>query len=109
MHRLALQLGRTVSEIEQTLTVAELQDWIEFAKVEPFGEVRADAQMAMLIAMYANANRDTKQHKEPYDVEDFRLVRPSEERRELAEGEVLVTHRMMGFLEAIRNGAKSHR
>ncbi|WP_231359852.1 DUF4035 domain-containing protein [Escherichia coli] len=43
---LALRLGRTLHELRQTLTASELKMWIEFDRISPIGDWRADAQAA---------------------------------------------------------------
>jgi hypothetical protein len=44
-----------------------------YARLEPFGEERADLRMAVLAALIANANRDPAKKREPFTPEDFRL------------------------------------
>lgn len=61
----------------------ELLDWALYAKVEPFGETRADYRIAMLTALTANINRDAKTRPEPFEVADFMpFVREMEEPEE---------------------------
>jgi hypothetical protein len=38
MYRLALKLGRTVTELESTMTRSEFLEWIAFYKLHPFGD-----------------------------------------------------------------------
>ncbi|MDR0250695.1 MAG: DUF4035 domain-containing protein [Burkholderiales bacterium] len=98
LHRLALQLGRTVAELKQTLTVSEFHDWLEFAKEEPFGDFRADAQLAQFMSMFANANRDEQKQKTPYTADDFKLI-GNVSVDELKDGEVLVTAEMLHWMK----------
>lgn len=42
-----------------------------YDRLEPFGETRADLRNAILATIMANAFRDTKKHKKPFDVWDF--------------------------------------
>lgn len=81
------------------MTVSEFRDWIEFAKEEPFGDYRADAQLAQFMAMFANANRDSKKTKDPYTADDFRLIREVDLSRELGDDEVLVTTGMLNWMK----------
>ena len=41
MFRLALALGRTVAELQQTLSAAELVEWMAFYRIDPWGGYRA--------------------------------------------------------------------
>lgn len=46
-----------------------LTEWMVFAKLEPFGERRADLRSAIVAATVANANRSKDQ--QAYKIEDF--------------------------------------
>jgi hypothetical protein len=46
--RLCLQFGATQSELRQRLTVVELQQWYAFSELEPWGDARADARIAVM-------------------------------------------------------------
>lgn len=54
--RLALALGRTLRELEASLTLAEARMWQEFMRTEPIGEERADWRAAMTTAILFNAH-----------------------------------------------------
>ncbi len=45
---LALRLGRTLSELRQSMTASELMMWIEFDRNNPIGDVRGDIQAAQI-------------------------------------------------------------
>lgn len=47
---MALALGRTVRELEQTLSHAEYIEWRAFYGLDPWGEQRADQRAAQLTA-----------------------------------------------------------
>lgn len=49
----------------------ELRKWAHYARVEPFGEARADFRNAQQMALLANINRDPKQRSESYTAADF--------------------------------------
>lgn len=49
----------------------EFTEWIAYAKLEPFGERRADWRAAQIVAMLANVNRGKGQRA--YEVKDFLL------------------------------------
>lgn len=49
--------GRTVEELNETMTVDEFLTWAAYMTIEPFGDDRADWRNAMSLAMQANMNR----------------------------------------------------
>ena len=51
---MALELGKTVAELEQQLGSGELTEWIAFDSIEPFGAARANWPSANLAAIVAN-------------------------------------------------------
>ncbi|WP_323841572.1 MULTISPECIES: phage tail assembly protein T [unclassified Moraxella] len=53
MFKLALALGRTVSELERGLSYDELIEWQAYDRIDPFGGFRQDLQTAYLL--YAKA------------------------------------------------------
>lgn len=52
---LALRLGRTLHELRQTITASELKMWIEFDRISPIGDWRADAQAAQVSVATLNS------------------------------------------------------
>ena len=60
LFRLALALGRTVADLERSLTSAELTEWAGFYLLEPFGQSRADDGARGIMALLYNANRAPK-------------------------------------------------
>jgi hypothetical protein len=48
----------------------EWQDWQAFMEVEPFPAVQANVQHANLTALLRNIHRDSKQHPNPYTIEE---------------------------------------
>lgn len=45
-----MQLGRTVAELERSLSFVEYQHWLAFYHhIEPFGEQRADMRSALVV------------------------------------------------------------
>lgn len=63
------------------LTWIQLGLWIQYYRLEPFGEERSDYRVGTLTALTANINRDPKQHAQPFTPYDFMpyLRRPSED------------------------------
>jgi len=62
MFRLALALGKTVGELEETLTPTEFLEWQIFNVSWPIGERRLDLNFAQLCAVIAqvNGNRNAR-------------------------------------------------
>jgi len=88
LHRLALALGRTVRELLQTLTLKELQQWIQFYNIDPWGDQRADWRAGQLCALTANMWR--KKSDKALTPSDFMLkAETDEERAKRAEAETL--------------------
>lgn len=83
MFLLALKLGRTVAELEHTLSYNELIEWRVYYEETHFGELRADRRNAELLAMTFNVNRSPKQAAKTSD--DFMLYKKS---RELSDDEL---------------------
>ena len=46
-----------VAEAQQRISSLELSEWMAYASLEPFEDVRADARTAFLMTMIANTNR----------------------------------------------------
>ncbi len=57
-----------LSEISAT----QLGDWMNYAQLEPFGEMRADWRQQMICAVVANGYRDPKK-TQPLKLSDFAL------------------------------------
>lgn len=57
MFRLALALGRTVSELEATMPSSEMTEWLAYYKLEPFGQERDNWHAALIASILANINR----------------------------------------------------
>ncbi|MGN8235819.1 phage tail assembly protein T [Enterobacter soli] len=47
---LALRMGRTLSELRQSMTASELLMWIEFDRQSPVGDIRGDIQAAQIVS-----------------------------------------------------------
>lgn len=84
MFLLALKLGRTVAELEATLTYNELIEWRVYFEETHFGELRADRRSAELLAMTFNVNRSPRQKAKTSD--DFMVYKPR--KRELTDDEL---------------------
>lgn len=50
---------------------AEFGEWQAFYASEPWGEMRGDLQMAQLLSLLANINRDARKQTSPFTVAQF--------------------------------------
>ncbi len=53
-------MGKTVGELSEEISDAELQEWMAFYRLEPFGEERADLRAGIVASTVANVNRGKK-------------------------------------------------
>lgn len=77
-------MGRTVAELEHTLSYNELIEWRRYFEETHFGELRADRRNAELLAMTFNVNRSPRQSAKTSD--DFMVYKVK--RRELSDDEL---------------------
>jgi hypothetical protein len=88
----------------RSLSYRELRQWAEYYQLEPFGEWRADVRVAQLCAVIANANRDPKRRKKPFEIEDFLLFDKADRKRrrqaETGNVEPVLFDALMGLAEA---------
>jgi hypothetical protein len=74
----------TVARLDREMGSAELTEWMAYARIEPFGEDRADLRAAIVAKTVADVSR-RKGHA-GYRIERFLAVRDGEaERRGSAE------------------------
>lgn len=62
-------MGKTVGELERTLTVAEFAEWVAYDEIDPIGGYRTDLGFALLAYMQA-ADKDKS-------VQDFLIIDPN--------------------------------
>jgi len=55
----------------RSLTHDQFLGWLDYAELEPFGELRDDYRMANIMQLLANINRDTKTRPQPFTISDF--------------------------------------
>ena len=79
MFRLALELGKTVGELERTLTSTELVEWMALYELEPFGAWRDNYHAAMQASLLLNINRG--RNSAPSKISDF-MYRDRDSQRE---------------------------
>jgi len=53
--KLALKLGKTVEELENTMTFQEYQEWQEYISINPFDEDITELQLAMIGLLNSNS------------------------------------------------------
>jgi len=73
LHVLARTLGRTVHELEQTISYTEFLDWWELYAHRPWDETRSDIQAALICTTIANQYRS-----KPAKIHDFLLFKDEE-------------------------------
>ncbi|WP_336938262.1 phage tail assembly protein T [Acinetobacter modestus] len=84
--QLALRLGRTVSELDQTMSAREFDLWQAFNVFEPVGILREDALFANLIKTYARTKG-----LDDISMSDFMLFRDREKLMVDPDEEILPT------------------
>lgn len=71
-------MGRTVAELEATLSTDELAHWLAFDRGSPIGDERADYLHAQLCALVAGAAGVKKRGGGDFVMKDFILFVPRE-------------------------------
>ncbi len=72
LYRLALHLGFPHPDhLLQCLTARQLNGWLNYSNIDPFGEYRAELRHGQQMALTANINRDSKARPEPFTAADF--------------------------------------
>lgn len=54
----------------RSMTWRQFKEWIVFADLEPFDDIRDDYRFASIVTAIANANRNPKRRAKPYTLED---------------------------------------
>lgn len=55
------------------ISIGQFLEWMAYAELEPFDEVRDDYRIASVVQMIANVNRDTKKQPKPFPISEFVL------------------------------------
>lgn len=79
LFRLALALGRTVTELEDTIGSAELTEWAAYYRIEPFGQWRDNWHAAIIASMLGNRWRGKT---DPVKTEDDFIFRTTEQHKQ---------------------------
>jgi hypothetical protein len=53
------------------LTASQINGWLDYNDIEPFGELRSELRHGQAMALTANINRDEKKKGKPYNATDF--------------------------------------
>ena len=61
----------TVRELLARVSSRELSEWMAYAKIEPFGEMRADLRAGIIASTVANTARDPKKRRRPFQPREF--------------------------------------
>lgn len=61
----------TVRELLQRIDSRELTEWAAYFALEPWGTEVEDWRAGLVAATIANANRDPKKRRRPYEPKDF--------------------------------------
>ena len=90
LFKLCLHLGyKSVSELEQTLSINELQEWYDFYIMNPFIEDRIELQLATLTEILVRSNSDTDASAIDFMIsvsqEDKQKVKKSKKQQKLQE------------------------
>ena len=73
--RLALGLGMTLAQLDQTMGYSELQLWKAYYELEPFGPSRDNYNTAVIGALIGNIWRAmNKNAGKPYRYDDFMFI-----------------------------------
>jgi len=89
LYRLALQLGAPHPDyLSGQLTCSQLQGWMAYASIEPFGEYRHELRHGQQMALHCNINRDSKNKPEPYKAIDFMNFVDTPPERKLTDTEI---------------------
>lgn len=64
-------MGRTVGELEQSMSSSEYSHWLAFYQLYPFGPERDNLHAAIVASTIANSNRTRNQ--KPFKPDDFML------------------------------------
>ncbi|WP_081278230.1 phage tail assembly protein T [Moraxella catarrhalis] len=94
MFKLAGHLGKTVGELERTMTAHEFAQWRAYDRLDPIGGYRGDIQAAMIAASMAGGklsdyliidpNPMTDEEREAYELEQRKAELQAQIERTLA-------------------------
>lgn len=67
----------------ERVSSSELTEWMAYYQLEPFGQERDNLHAGIIASVFANANRDRKKQRKPFEVKDFmlKLGKPKNEKK----------------------------
>lgn len=68
---LALQMGRTPSELAETMSIREFLEYSILFRLCPLGDEAAALRSGLISSTIANVNRDPERRPDPYLPTDF--------------------------------------
>lgn len=80
LHKLALRMGRTVSELTATMTTDELSRWMAYARTYPIGDERFDYLFANMCAVVCSSAGAKKRGGGQFTIKDFLMFREKDMR-----------------------------
>lgn len=86
-----------MKDLKSSMDSREFAEWIEFYKIHPFGETRADFRNAMVCALLANANRDPK--SQPVEMEAF-MVDFTKQKNKMTDSQI--SNKVLGILKTFQ-------
>ncbi|WP_447871158.1 phage tail assembly protein T [Serratia fonticola] len=92
--QLALRLGRTLGELQQSISVSELRMWMAFDRISPIGDERNDYHAAQITAAVFNSQRA----KDPLSISSQLLQWNKEEEAEGSEEDTSGLEAFLGNL-----------
>lgn len=93
----------TVQELLSRVSSRELAEWMAFFELEPWGTEVEDWRAGLIASTVANANRDQKRRRRPYEPQDFmprRDVRPKETEEQSVEDQIAIVEMWARILTA---------
>jgi hypothetical protein len=93
----------TVQELLSRVSSRELAEWMAFFELEPWGTEVEDWRAGLIASTVANANRDQKRRRRPYEPQDFmprRDVRPKETEEQPVEDQIAIVEMWARILSA---------
>jgi hypothetical protein len=75
-------MGRTVAELEASLSASEWLDWLRYFALEPYGAPALDVIQAQLRSLIANIHRNEKARSQPFEAREFLLFSQIQEEQE---------------------------
>ena len=95
--KLAAHLGKTVGELENTMSNKELREWESYVKIEPFFADRMEIMIARVSSMYHN-----ERYKQKTTMIDYMLSLSKDQKAQIKYDEM--GSKIKSFFKGLRNG-----